>query len=56
MTTAAAGVTIVASAGRTQMITVIGGGSAMVASTEIITSSTGTRKETKLATHRCQVI
>ena len=54
MIMAAFGVTIVASAGRTQVITVIGGGSAMVASTEGITSSTGTRKETKLAVHRCQ--
>ena len=54
MIMAAFGVTIVASAGRTQMIIEIGGGSAMVAPTEGITSSTGTRKETKLAAHRCQ--
>ena len=54
MITAAFGVTIVASAGRTQMIIGIGGGSVMVVTTENIRSSTWIRKETKLAAHRCQ--
>ena len=54
MIMAAFGVTIVASAGRTQMIIGIGGGSVMVVPTETIISSTWTRKETRLAAHRCQ--
>ena len=54
MIMAAVGVTIVASAGRTQVIIEIGGGSAMVARTETTISSTWMRKGIELAAPRCQ--
>ena len=54
MIMAASGVTIVASAGHTQVIIEIGGGSAMVAQTGTTISSTWMRKGIELAAPRCQ--
>ena len=54
MITAAAGATIAADVGRERIIIVIGGGCATPAPIEGIRKSTRTRRETKLAAHRCQ--